>query len=86
MGITEQIAKRLDVCDKLHKENTETIKKLKTEASSKFDGTNRHIRSLKEKLEKDPGNKTLRKEYASMVNARSMFYAGHQLNENLLNQ
>ena len=53
MGITEQIAKRLDVCDKLHKENTETIKKLKTEESSKFDGTNRHIRSLKEKLEKD---------------------------------
>lgn len=86
MGITEQISKRLAVCDKLHTENTETLKKLKSEASSKFDGTNRHIRSLKEKLEKDPGNKTLRKEYAAMVNARAMFYAGHQLNDNMLKQ
>jgi len=84
MGIAEQIAKRLELCDKLHKENLEQIRKLKTESSKKFDGTNRHIRILKARLEENPGNNKIRKEYATMVNARAMFYAGNKINEAIL--
>jgi len=83
-SVTAKLAKRLDVCDKLHTENIETLKRLKKEASTKFDGTNRHIRRLKKQLDRDPENKKLQKEYAAMVNARAMYYAAHQLNDGLL--
>lgn len=83
-SITAKLAERLKVCDKLYAENTEQLKRLRTEASSKFDGTNRHIRQIKKKLNNDPGNKKLQKEYAAMVNARAMFYAANQLNDGLM--
>jgi len=84
MGITAKIAKRLEICDKLHKENTDQLKRLAKESSQKFDGANRHIRQLKAKLDKNPADKKTQKEYAGMLNARAMFYAGHHLNNNLL--
>lgn len=84
MGITAKIAKRLEICDKLHKENTDHLKRLTKESSDKFDGANRHIKQLKARLDKNPADKKAQNEYAGMVNARAMFYASHKLNKNLL--
>lgn len=79
-----KLLKRMNVCDEMRGEAVEDLKTLRSEAISKHDQTSRAAAELAKKLDADPENETLQKEYAGAVNARKMFHHAAELNNALL--
>ncbi len=82
--MTELLDKRMKQCEMMHQEAVRDLKTLRGEAISKHDQTSRAIPKLAKKLEKDPDNKELQKEYSGAVLTRKMHHHAAELNQALL--
>jgi len=79
-----KLLKRMEVCDDMRGEAVKDLKTLRSEAISKHDQTSRAAADLAKKLDKDPENETLQKEYAGAVGARKMFHHAAEMNDAIL--
>ena len=70
--------------DKLHNASLNDAKRLGAEARVKYDRVNAQISAMAKKLNKDPENKELDKEYSGLLVAREMFLSSVRLNESLV--
>ena len=82
--MTGKLLKRMETCETMRGEAIQDLKTLRGEAISKHDQTARAAVELAKKLEKDPENKKLQREYAGAVSGRKMFYHAAELNTALL--
>lgn len=84
--IADKMHKRIEIADQMRGEAITDLKTMRGEAISKHDQTARAAVAVGAKLQDDPENKRLQKEYAGAVNARKMFGAAARMNEAILEQ
>lgn len=81
--ITDQLHKRMDQCEIMRRDALKDLKTLRSEAINKHDQTSRSIPALAKKLEKDPENKELQREYAGALLTRKMHHHAVEMNQAL---